>query len=359
MDIISKGHKLNFSFLDVSGGDAIWVRFLGDDQNWHNILIDGGYGQQYKNGFGPLIQSLSETEDIDLWVISHIDLDHIGAVLGYMRDRKIHDKKPAVRKFWFNSSPLFVSEGAGKLGVGQGVKFRELLLREGLEGEGGITTEMGQKDFWGLKITILSPTPAKAAVADALWQDIERTGKLGKKAEHSDYMIKIEKLRNGVFNEDSNPWNGSSIALLLDFHGIQTLLLGDSHPTVISGSLRRLGVTTKVPLKPAFVQLGHHGSKANTSTELLELIDTDTFLVTGNGTRNCHPDKETLVRVLTRHGRPQREIQFVFPCSTPALRQIFAVDSDPNNLYNFRCTFPENGNRHVSLNFLPLTEDLQ
>lgn len=357
MDILSKGHKLNFTFLDVGGGDAIWIQFLGDDQRWHNILVDGGYGGQYKNGFGPLIRGLAETEGVDLWVVSHIDLDHIGAVLGYTQDTKIEDKKAAVRKFWFNSSPLRVNQGTGKLGVGQGIKFREFLRGEGLEGQEEITTELTQKDFWGLKITIVSPTPGKVSVADALWQEIERTGKLGKKAEQADHMMKMEDLLNNVFSEDNNPWNGSSIALLLEFHGIQALLLGDSHPTVVAESLLGLGFTPESPLKAAFVQLAHHGSKANTSTDLLRLLHTRTFVVTGNGITNRHPDKETLVRVLTCAGRPDGQLKFVFPCDTPALRRMFAVDQDAFNRYNFRCMFPEADHRHVSFKFLPLKEN--
>ncbi|WP_255373580.1 ComEC/Rec2 family competence protein [Chitinophaga sp. CF118] len=349
-------HELNFTFLDVGGGDAIWTRFLGNDKNWHNILIDGGYAKTYRDGFGPLIRSITAKERVDLWVISHIDLDHIGAVLGFTEDKAIKDKPAAVAKFWFNHSPLLVAQGTGKLGVVQGVKVRTYLEQHGLLSKEGITTKLEPSDFWGLRIKVLSPSPEKARVADELWKEEEHRTKTGRRADQADHKQKFEDLANKDFSEDSNPWNGSSIALLLEFNGVRALLLADSHPSTVAESLCRLGFSAEKPLDATFVQLSHHGSKVNTSAELLRLINTDTYVVTGNGITNRHPDKETLVRVLSLEGRPQRTISFIFSSDSKELRGLFAVDGEVYSKYDFCCIFPEAGQLYQSLNYLPLNE---
>lgn len=355
----SNTQELNFTFFDVGGGDAIWIRFLGDDLIWHNILIDGGYGWAYKEAFGPLIRNITETanESVDLWVISHIDMDHIGSVLGFSQDRKIKDKKAAIKQFWFNHSTLPVSQGSGKLGVRQGKNLREFLEGLDLLVKEAITTRLPFQDFHGLKITVLSPNEEKARVADELWKSIEHKGKLGRSADKADHKEKLEALISERFTEDPDPWNGSSIALLLEFKGVRVLLSGDSHPSVVAGALTKLGFTKDKPLEAAFVQLSHHGSKANTSRDLLKLLNSRTFVVTGNGITNRHPDKETLARVLTQPSRIPGEITFIFPSDTDELRDLFAVDDDAYRRYNFRCVFPEAPKMPTTLNYLPFKKE--
>ena len=45
--------------------------------------------------------------------------------------------------------------------------------------------------------------------------------------------------------------------------------------------------------------MAHHGSARNNSFELLELIDCQRYLLSSNGSRHHHPDREALARVLT------------------------------------------------------------
>jgi hypothetical protein len=32
-----KTHRISFHFFDIGGGDAIFIRFLGTDSQWHNM----------------------------------------------------------------------------------------------------------------------------------------------------------------------------------------------------------------------------------------------------------------------------------------------------------------------------------
>ncbi len=353
-NLISKSHKLTFTFFDVGGGDAIWIRFLGDDDKWHNILIDGGYGYTYKDVFGPLIRDIIAEEYIDLWIITHTDIDHIGAVMGFIQDRKIYDKKAAVKQFWFNDSSFTVSEGMGKLGITQGIKLRTFLEDNQLSVKQAITTKLPTTDFFGLKITILSPSEEKLSIANDCWKEKERAGKLGRTAEQADHKKKIEELYNDDFSEDSDIWNGGSIACLIEFKDIRALLLSDSHPSTIVSTLKNKELGKHLPIQANLVQLAHHGSKGNNSQALLELIKGQTFVVTGNGITNQHPDKETLVRILKQNGRLQENLEFVFSSNTDALINLFSVDTDAFLNYKFSVIYPKRGSNFVQLDFLPI-----
>lgn len=356
--MLTDTHKISFKYFNAAGADALWIRFLGNDGKWHNVLIDGGYGITYKDTFGPLIRKITDSgECIDLWIISHIDQDHIGAVLGFVKDRSIRDKPAAVRQFWFNHSPQTVSQGGRKVSVDQGITFRKYLEENGLLCQEWITTDLPPQDFFGLKITLVSPSKDKLEISDDLWQKKERKVKAARSAEKADHQQQFEALIQVDFSEDKDPWNGSSIACLLEYEGMRCLLLADSHPSVVAATLQRLGASTDRPLELDFVQMSHHGSKFNNSAELLGVIRSGTFVVTGNGITNRHPDKTALVCVLTHPLRLKVPISFVFPCNTPELRSLFNVDQDVFNRYNFQLSYPQTGQDFQLLNYIPIKQE--
>lgn len=356
--MLTDTHKISVKFFNAAGADAIHIRFLGNDGKWHNVLIDGGYGHTYKDSFGPLIREiLASGEYIDLWIVSHIDQDHIGAVLGFVKDRSIKDKAVAVRQFWFNHSPHTIPQGGRRVSVAQGINFRKYLAENNLLGKEWMTTELPPQELFGLKITLVSPAKDKLVIFDALWKKKERKAKAGRSAEKADHQKPFETLILADFSEDEDPWNGSSIACLLEFEDMRGLLLADSHPSVVVATLQKLGVSTNSPLGLDFVQMSHHGSKFNNSSELLGLIRTQTFIVTGNGVTNRHPDKTALVRVLTHPLRVEERISFVFPCDTPELRSLFDVDQDVLDLYDFQLSYPPSGQNFQVLNFIPIKKE--
>jgi beta-lactamase superfamily II metal-dependent hydrolase len=356
LDMLTKEHEITFTFFDIGGGDAVWIRFLGTDKNWHNILIDGGYGYAYKMAFGPLINHLlSYGEKIDLWVITHIDRDHIGAVLGFIQDKKIKDKPQAAKEFWFNHSGTTVKTPNGKLAVDDGIKFRKYLTDNGLLTKEAITTSLASSNVFGLSITILSPTPEKLAIADALWLAEEKGGKIGRSKEMADHAKSIEDLQDLVFSGDPDAINGSSIGLFIKYKSVSTLLLGDSHADVVLATLQAHGYSEENPISVEFMQLAHHGSKANNSPDLLAMINTENYVITGNGIHNRHPDKETLVRLLVQKNRTTTPIQLHFPCNTTELATMFSPDQNAFERYNFNCSYHRTPNG-TSFQYLPIND---
>lgn len=357
--MIQKTHQISFHFFDIGGGDAIFIRFLGRDSKWHNILIDGGYGKVYKNAFGPLIRKIvSEKEYIDHWIISHIDQDHIGAVLGFFKDNKIPEKRDAVRNFLFNYSPEKVNFPNGKISVREGIELRKYLSDFNLINTETINTETKPIECSGFRISILSPTPEKEAAARELWRKKESSGLIARKNLQSDHGKRIEELKNAEFNENRDPVNGSSIAFLVEFENIKALLLADSHPSDIVKSLNSLGYSKDNQIEVEFMQLSHHGSKANTSPELLDIVNTKSYVVTGNGIHNKHPDKATLVRLITDESRGPEILNINFACDNNELRSIFKVDENAFEKYKFNSSYSQLGLESTVLSYLPLTDQI-
>ncbi len=357
--MLQKTHKISFHYYDTGGGDAIHIRFLGEDSNWHNILIDGGYAREYKNTFAQLIKEiLAADEIVDYWIISHIDRDHIGSVLGFLQDKTIKDKSKAVKGFIFNSTSEPIQIPSEKISVRDGITLREYIKKSYFQTETSINTETNPIEVFGLKMTILSPTPEKQKKAEDLWTEEERTMKIGRKASQSDHAKTIAELKDLPFHQDKDEVNGSSIATLVEFGDITALLLADSHPSDIEDSLSALRYSSTNPVPLSFMQLSHHGSKANTSIELLEMVKTENFVVTGNGIHNQHPDKEALVRLLEYGKKNEIKIKIHYSCDTKELRDLFKIDAKIESCYEFETTYKEIGPENELFLFEEITDDI-
>jgi beta-lactamase superfamily II metal-dependent hydrolase len=99
---------------------------------------------------------------------------------------------------------------------------------------------------------------------------------------------------------DQSVANGTSIAFLAEFGGKSCLFLGDAHTDVICKSIRSLIPDGKTRLKVDAVKIAHHGSKANISEDLMNLLDARYFLVSTNGDIFKHPDKSAIKTVIER-----------------------------------------------------------
>lgn len=126
------------------------------------------------------------------------------------------------------------------------------------------------------------------------------------------YTESTNDLNNYLSKSDSydySPANGSSISFILEYKGKKLLFLGDSHPQLIKLEIEKLlnqGYSNYFDL----IKVSHHGSHRNTSKKLLELIDSDIFLISTNGGKNKHPNKETIARIVCRETHKKRQLIF-------------------------------------------------
>lgn len=341
--IVLKSDFLRITFLGVLCGDAILIRFLGKDDHYHNILVDGGFVKTYKHTLRPRLIAIHELgEKIDLLVGTHYDGDHIGGILAFVNDNSIvHDD---FVEQWMINFDLPLVDSAGAVSVQQ-----LLTLKSKLSGSPGcfkepILSNPGPYNFYGLSLTILSPDIERYQAAQI---EIEKRSTLVAST-GNDYAITIDEFSTRVVEdpiEDTSPANGSSIAFLLKASDYSCLLLADAFPSVICKSIRALEWNESKPLEVDSIKLSHHGSRGNISNELLAITRTLNYVISGNAI-NTHnlPNKETIARILI-HGnrRNDQMFNFHFTHRNDILENMFSVDGeDVFERYNFKIHFPEN-----------------
>lgn len=92
---------MRVKFFNAKNGDAIHL--ITDAQK--NIVLDMGYPETYSNYIKKhIMEIINDNQKVDLLVISHIDQDHIGGAISFLRDisKNEYDRK-IVNEIWHNS----------------------------------------------------------------------------------------------------------------------------------------------------------------------------------------------------------------------------------------------------------------
>ena len=110
------------------------------------------------------------------------------------------------------------------------------------------------------------------------------------------------------------------------------MFLGDAHIDLIVESIKELGYSSENRLKLEFVKLSHHGSSKNLNSEFLDLIESQKFVISTNGGRHKHPNKETLSKIVTH---PKRAINIEFIYNYEHTKKIFT----PSEKKEYRAIF--------------------
>ena len=158
----------------------------------------------------------------------------------------------------------------------------------------------------------------------------------------------IENLENWLVQyehmPDTSQTNASSIAIIIRYKNKKLLFPGDAWGKEVSDALTTwLGENPEETLEFDVVKLPHHGSCRN-CWELLntECFDGRLFLVSTDGKKNGHPNKETLAKIVHRH--PEKKKVLVFNYAEHARYRIFD-DEQTRRKYNYCMTnddkFPE------------------
>ena len=91
---------LQIKVLPANCGDCIIVSF-DDGDKIKNILIDGGAGTVYDDILKDEIKKIKNLEQkIDLLIVTHTDIDHIGGIIKFIEDDSLND---CIEEVWFNS----------------------------------------------------------------------------------------------------------------------------------------------------------------------------------------------------------------------------------------------------------------
>jgi beta-lactamase superfamily II metal-dependent hydrolase len=321
--------QLTIEMLPAEYGDCLWVECCKGTE-MHRILIDGG-----PPATAPLLRRRMEElspPKFDLLVVSHLDADHIGGIVELLADGKL----PATfADVWFNgfqhlppppesrdfaqaetlTMALTGNSGAGELPWNLAWE-RDAVVRSNdnpttarsLEELPAIETD------WGLRITLLSPTPRRLAALWRGWDAFIRAARAGESSQQTyqqrgrslETAPDLETLAAVKSSRDNTPPNGSSIAFLLEYGGRSCLFAADAFATVLGPALATLAASRGVErLEIDAFKIPHHGSQANVLPQLFDLVRARHYLISTSGARFGHPHDEAMARIITLGGPGQ------------------------------------------------------
>jgi beta-lactamase superfamily II metal-dependent hydrolase len=321
----------NIEMLPARYGDCLWLEY-GAGGDVHRLLVDGGPVSTFSWIEKRLKEVPMNEREFELVVLSHVDADHIEGLVRLFADKPLPF---AVDEVWFNGWRQ-MKKAHGLLGAEQGEFLSALLVDRAPKAwkqNAGAKVVRTQRKLprytlaGGLVLTLLSPTPATLDKMAKAWEkDLKKAKKQrlqpgdleaawAKLATKKKFLPKqgllgaapdLDDLLTQEFPLDQAAPNGSSIAFLAEFAGKSALFLADAHPQVIAGSVQRLCAERQTDrLAVDAVKVSHHGSKHNTSATLVRLLQSASYLISSNGEKFDHPDKECIAQIL-KLGKPKR-----------------------------------------------------
>jgi hypothetical protein len=306
--------------LPATYGDCLWVEY-GVGEDTHRLLIDGGPVDTFD--IAKRIQRMPQGDRaFELIVLTHVDADHIEGLVRLLAEQPLPF---VVNQVWFNGWRQ-MRRSHGRLGALEGDFLSALLVRRTprawkVDAEPWVVLKDGPLPCFllggGMKLTLLSPTPAKlqrmakawaaaidnkgfsAGDLDKAWQRLAQKKKFLPREGLLGAAPNLDTLLKKQFVKDQAVPNGSSIAFLAEFGKKSALFLSDAHPDVVAASVRRLCRERKVArLEVGAVKVSHHGSKGNTSEALLKLINSPKWLISTSGDKFKHPHRACIARII-------------------------------------------------------------
>ncbi|MBK6329327.1 MAG: MBL fold metallo-hydrolase [Bacteroidetes bacterium] len=327
----------------------LFLRYLGNDNRYHNVFIDSGYERTFRFVLEDEINRIQNNEEkIDLWIISHIHDDHIGGAIKYLDVIQNGELTDIVNEWLYNPPRISRTDNTKRkfetseaMSIHQGDLLYQYLIQNSKLSNIEITNKLLPIDLLGLKMTILSPSPTKLAALrnkyfnDSVWESIEGEDVSTAKASlGNDYHIPIISFDLSLWKEDKSVENGSSISILTELKDKKILWLADSHPSDIVEQLVKMGFSTENQITCDFVKVSHHGSNGNNSSGLFNLIDCQNYIFSVNGENIYNlPMKECISRILRSSMRNiNTHYNLYFTYDNKTLRDIFICDG--KEIYN-------------------------
>lgn len=333
--------EFEIKIFQVFCGDCISIVYTDEEANSKSIIIDAGYAQTYHR---TLKQEIVKMKEIDLFVITHMDDDHIGGMASLINE---YPTLP-IKKFWFNYCPIdsdISTQMTNKISVGQALKLRNYLSKNSTILP---TILQGFECRIGLaNLKVLSPNEKSYEKYVKLFPTDETEKEFLSKisARENDYSAAVESFRDVPFIEDSSIPNGGSIAFLFQLFDFKMLFLADAHPSVIVEGLTNLGFSKENKISVDYVKLSHHGSSFNINEALIEMIDCKNYIISTDGSKHQLPNKKTLSKILL--SQTINDINFIFNYDNQITRNIFTLKEQ--NQFGFELTYPSDGKNYYSI----------
>jgi len=376
---------IDLKIYGAGSGDSFLLQF----DNESNIMIDMGYGYTYKKEIKNDFLNLSrQSEMIDLLMITHIDKDHISGAIPFFEDNGHNNEIIEVAEVWHNSyrhlqfnkekvdgiddkEKLILQniiksnqlnsqeDGIQQKSYKQGSSLAQLLYQYKYQWNSSFyNNAIRVNDFKtitikdDINILVLSPNKTKLDELASKWlkelkkkkynfdisdEEIfddafefymrslkEQKSSIQKKSAKKDNLDNIT-LTDG---QDKEPPNGSSMACIIEYKNKKLLFLGDAHEDIIYDNLTLLQ-ENGYELNFDLVKLSHHGSNNNTSVRLVDLVESDTYIISTSGASHNHPDLETIAKIVRKKTTYTKKLIFNYDLG------IFSEIEPFKDKYNF------------------------
>lgn len=314
--------------LPADEGDFIWVRY-GNNENYANILIDGGTkdsGTEYAN----VIQFIADYgETIEALILTHIDYDHIQGVVDGISRVPSNILKKVVKRILFNTCRAISREQGQAVdekkcvenqvigniytrayGIEDAIALMDLLKEKDVVDRVMDYIVSGMEMIWDKNAFIRIISPGKKE----LNQFLNKWEPYCEEADVSVYAANLESTRTNLtdlmeepLGSDSSINNAASIAFLFEYEDMRIAFLADAKSSVCIRGLKELKI--KLPYEVDVLKLSHHGSKSNTSDALLKNLKTGIYALSTNGNRQRVPNKAVVAHLLKN--APKHEVTLV------------------------------------------------
>ena len=309
---------IELTMLPGKDGDCILLSYGAAGGDMRRVLIDAGRAATY-----PLIKPVLAGLDppgVDLLVVTHVDQDHVLGVLAMFND----PERVPIGEVWFNGFDHLMDAELETFGAKDGELLTTALVDQKVPWNrafGGRAVEVGRtpepSDDEGL-FQVVAPDRRLLDRLVSTWvTECKRHGLIpgvdprppAPEGFEQFGPIDVDALAATPFTPDTSKTNASSIAFLFEFEGVRILFTGDGDDRRIIKSLRPMAEAEGGRLRLDALKVPHHGSAANISRELLELIDCPRYLISTSGERHGHPDPIAIARILV-HGGERKELIF-------------------------------------------------
>lgn len=196
----------------------------------HNMLIDSETPATLRKNRNPKLPPL---KDIDFFVLTHIDFDHIGGFIDVLKKSDITNFHENL-VFYANQLELITCKDNENVGYHHGRFLSDHIKRLGINNQG-----LKYGDFFNIDdaiFTVLSPEEEHLQILAKRWGDLEseydQIPELNTfvSMKNKEFEVCLDKSNKEFKHEpESDIINFSSIALFISYYDKTILLSGDSH----------------------------------------------------------------------------------------------------------------------------------
>ena len=295
-------------------GDAFIIDVKEGEESF-TMVVDGGPRRSMRT----IVPAIEALERIDMMVLTHYDSDHIGGILEYLTNNK--EKAKLINKYWINCPHIRVRMD-NKVSASEMATLKTFF--EQLEAEGAevdwreeVLQGMTYTSSNGLvKLEVITPTLESRKLNEEVYDKDMEKKKISAARVLNDFDTPLQELADRKTPSSRQVVNNASISFIMETPDCRILMLGDVQSGDVYKYLTELREGEKYSkehkLKVDYVKVPHHGSRYNLTSELLDIIDCDNYLIStcggeevaeGKDTKYNHPDRMTIAKILLHEGR--------------------------------------------------------